>query len=95
VSDKGRLIIDGARCRGCRSCQLACSFARTREYSASGACIVIERDLRTEQTSPLIHMQCCDLCGGDPACASACTYGAILFDRDAPSAIEYRKGDPE
>jgi len=92
MSATGRLVIRTDRCRGCRSCQLACSFARTGEYSTSGSCIEIERDLRTEGTSPLIHTICCDLCGGRPACAEACTYGAIAFEPTSSAAIEYRKG---
>lgn len=90
VSATGRLLIWLERCRGCRSCQLACSFAKSNEYNPSLSCIELERDLRTEKTAPLIRTLCCDLCGGQPACADACTYGAIVFEAASESSIEYR-----
>jgi Fe-S-cluster-containing dehydrogenase component len=81
------------QCRGCRSCQLACSFARTREYNPSASCIALDRDLQTEKTAPLIRSLCCDLCGGKPACVTACTYGAIVFEPAEDIVVEYRRGD--
>lgn len=88
----GRLVIRPEQCRGCRSCQLACSFARTEEYNPSLSCIELERNLETEKTSPLIRLLCCDLCGGHPVCADACTYGAIAYDEAGEPAVEYLKG---
>ena len=93
MSVTGRLVIWPERCRGCRSCQLACSFARTSGYNPTTSCIELERDLRTEKTSPLISMLCCDLCGGQPACAEACTYGAIVFEPATELTMEYRRGN--
>lgn len=90
MSATGRLEIWPERCRGCRSCQLACSFARSSEYNPSLSCIDLERDLRTEKTAPGISTLCCDLCGGQPACAAACTYGAIVFEAASEFSIEYR-----
>ena len=80
ISIQGYLTIWPELCRGCRSCQLACSFIRTKEYNPSTSCIVLERDLDTEKTAPMIKALCCDLCGGLPACAAACSYGAITFE---------------
>ena len=88
----GRLVIRPEACRGCRSCQLACSFSRLGEYNPSSSCIELERDLRTEKTSPLVRVLCCDLCGGKPACANACTYGAIDFELGEGFVVEYRGG---
>ena len=88
----GRLVIRPEACRGCRSCQLACSFTRHGEYSPSRSCIELERDLGTEKTSPLVRMLCCDLCGGAPACADACAYGAINFEPAEGFVVEYRGG---
>jgi carbon-monoxide dehydrogenase iron sulfur subunit len=91
VSAIGRLVIDPGRCRGCRSCQLACSFGKSGEYNPSNSCIDLERDLRTEETAPLIRTLCCDLCEGHPACADACTYGAITYETASEFAIQYRR----
>ena len=90
----GRLVIWAEQCRGCRSCQLACSFAKNAEYNPTQSCIRLDRDLQTEKTTPLILPLRCDLCGGQPACAQACTYGAIAFEPAAEFAIEYRCGGP-
>jgi Fe-S-cluster-containing hydrogenase component 2 len=32
----------------------------------------------------------CDLCGGDPECVKACTYGALEFTADETRALERR-----
>jgi len=85
----GRLVIWPDRCRGCRSCQLACSFRRTREYNPALSCIELERDLITEKTAPMVRALSCDLCDGRPACVEACTYGALTYEV-ASSKVEVR-----
>jgi Fe-S-cluster-containing hydrogenase component 2 len=86
----GRLVVHSENCRGCRSCQLACSFARDGEYNPRKACIGLKRNLATEKTEPEIFAACCDLCDGEPACVSACTYGAIEFLRGPEGQGEER-----
>jgi Fe-S-cluster-containing dehydrogenase component len=76
----GRLVVLAENCRGCRSCQLACSFVRTRVFNPGRSMIVLERDLASGRTAPMIKPIGCDLCGGDPACANACKYGAIAYE---------------
>ena len=78
----GTLVIQADRCRGCRSCQLACSFAKSGVFNPAKAMIVMERDLELDHAAPMIRPIGCDLCGGDPACAKACKYGAIVYERD-------------
>ena len=91
MSAAGRLLIQPERCRGCRSCQMACSFARTGEYNPARSCIVLDRDLKTEGTAPMIRPTCCQLCDGQPACVPACTYGAITFEPSSKLEILYRR----
>lgn len=76
----GRLMLNALKCRGCLSCQLACSFAKYGLFNPLKSHIRIERDVETENTYPVIDSEC-DLCGGDPACAEACPYGAIEFEK--------------
>lgn len=78
----GTLVISTSNCRGCRSCQLACSFAKFNVFNPAKAVIVMERDVQTGHTAPMIHPIGCDLCSGDPACAKACQYGAIRYERN-------------
>jgi len=85
----GHLVVRPERCRGCRSCQLACSFARANEFNPSKSCIVLERDMRTERTAPMIKVLCCDLCDGRPACVDACKYDALAFVPASDRRIEY------
>lgn len=81
---EGYLIVRPGLCRGCRSCQLACSFAHEGEFNPNKSYIILERDLETEKTAPLIKVLGCDLCSGDPACVRACKYGALVFCQDIP-----------
>ena len=81
------VVILSSECRGCRSCQLACSFARHGVFNPSKSVILMERDVETEHMAPVILPRSCDLCGGDPACVKACPYGAMLVSI-APS--EYK-----
>ncbi len=78
----GGLVVEPLNCRGCRSCQLACSFAKYSLFNPAKSMIVMERDVHTGHAAPMICPIGCDLCGGDPACAKACQYGAITYERD-------------
>jgi len=80
---KGLLIIP-QNCRGCRSCQLACSYSKHQVFNPGKSVIVLDRDLKTEHTSPIIFTLGCDLCGGDPACITACPYTAIIPNTEYP-----------
>jgi len=72
------IVIVPSMCRGCRSCQLACSFARHRVFNPAKSVIVMERDVETDHTVPVILPMACDLCGGNPACIDACPYEALV-----------------
>jgi Fe-S-cluster-containing hydrogenase component 2 len=80
----GTLVVRAENCRGCRSCQLACSFAKHEVFNPGKSMIAMERDLRSGQAAPMIKPLGCDLCGGEPACARACKYGAVTY-QDGPS----------
>lgn len=75
-----RLVITVKNCRGCRSCQLACSFSKVNVFNPAKSMIRIERDIETDHTAPMICPIGCDLCEGDPACVKACRYGAITCE---------------
>jgi Fe-S-cluster-containing dehydrogenase component len=82
---RGRLVINELNCRGCLSCQLACSFAKHKKFNPTKSCIVIKRNVENESTKPVVIDGCCDLCGGYPACVEACPYNAIMFEEVGPS----------
>jgi Fe-S-cluster-containing dehydrogenase component len=72
------IVILPGNCRGCRSCQLACSFAGHGVFNPSKSAIVMERDVKTEHMATAILLLRCHLCGGDPACVKACPYEALI-----------------
>jgi len=76
----GHLVVRAERCRGCQSCQLACSFAKAGLFNPAKSMIVLERDVETERTAPMIKPIGCDLCGGEPVCVDACEYEAIVYE---------------
>jgi ferredoxin len=82
------ILIVPSNCRGCRSCQLACSFAHHGVFNPSKSAIVLDRDLETAHIAPAILPLKCDLCGGNAACVEACPYDAILgIEKQSDSKI--------
>ena len=77
------LVVNVKNCRGCRSCQLACSFAKVGIFNPAKSMIRLERDVETDHTAPMICPIGCDLCQGDPACIRACRYGGITSESEA------------
>jgi carbon-monoxide dehydrogenase iron sulfur subunit len=80
VEAPGTLFVQAQNCRGCRSCQLACSFVKHGVFNPGKSMIVMERDPMNGYAAPMIKPLGCDQCSGDPACAHACKYGAITYD---------------
>jgi carbon-monoxide dehydrogenase iron sulfur subunit len=76
------IVIIPRMCRGCRSCQLACSYVRHGVFNPAKSVIVMDREVETDHTVPVILPLSCDLCGGDPACLRACPYGAIVANTE-------------
>ena len=80
-----KVVINPKRCSGCRTCEVACAFHHTGQFSRIGGSISVgaEDDLgraevvisyeRRGRTSP------CDLCAGEtkPLCVNYCHRGAI------------------
>jgi carbon-monoxide dehydrogenase iron sulfur subunit len=82
------LYINTKNCKGCRSCQLACSFAREGVFNPAKSVIRMNRDAPSGHVSPMIMPLLCDFCGGRPACLGACTYNAIsLQELDSKNKV--------
>ena len=84
----GHLVVWAERCRGCQSCQLACSFAKAGVFNPAKSMIVMERDLRTERAAPMIKPIGCDLCGGNPVCVDACKYKALVYEPSSEDKVK-------
>jgi anaerobic carbon-monoxide dehydrogenase iron sulfur subunit len=81
MSVQGLTIIP-SKCRGCRSCQLACSYSRHKVFNPAKSVIIMDREVETDHTTPVILSISCNLCGGNPACLLACPYEAIVANTD-------------
>ena len=71
------LYVNTRNCKGCRSCQLACSYAKAGVFNPGKSVIRMDRDEQSGHLAPMILPLGCDFCGGHPACLQACTYNAI------------------
>lgn len=71
------LLIDPAKCTGCRRCELACSYGKERIFNYAVSRIRLTR-LRDFALNIPVLCQQCDL----PLCTFACPTGAISSDRE-------------
>ncbi|BDV41946.1 (Fe-S)-binding protein [Geotalea uraniireducens] len=72
--------VEPAKCIGCKSCELACSFKHRNEFAPSKSRIVNEVFLEEAKFITVTCMQC-----DDPWCLKACPKGAIA--KDAASGV--------
>jgi Fe-S-cluster-containing hydrogenase component 2 len=80
-----KVVVDLDKCSGCRTCEIACAYHHTGQFSRKGGSIyvgakddlgsfgVLIYDERRGKNSP------CDLCAGEakPLCVKYCHRGAI------------------
>lgn len=74
-SGRPRLLVDERRCSGCRACELACSFAHERLFSATHSRVTVEKDEAHGLDRPVVCRQC-----GVARCLEACPNGALSRD---------------
>lgn len=67
-----RLTIDPARCSGCNSCVLTCSFVHEHLYDYSKSRIRVHKDAERAESTPKVCIQC-----EEAPCVSACPEGAL------------------
>jgi len=70
------LFTDAQTCRGCRICELACSFHYHNVFSPELSSIRITRNNRNGDISISIDDSKCDLCPNQ-WCVSSCPFGAL------------------
>lgn len=70
-----RLVAHPAKCTGCRSCMLTCSFTHTEACSYHGSRIKIVSEEAHGKHAPVV----CQFCE-NPACVSACPVEALSKD---------------
>ena len=66
------------KCTGCRSCELACSFHKSKSFNPAQSSIKVLRDKVSGLTSVVLDDQC-DLCADEdkPLCIYFCAPDAL------------------
>lgn len=82
---KPRLLVDEAKCSGCRACELVCSFAHDGAYAPGRACIQVTK----QDSAGLDRPQVCRQCGTAP-CVTACPAGALTKDPQTKAVLVVR-----
>lgn len=70
-------------CRGCRLCEMACSFHHDQECSSAASRIKILKDQEWAYDYPVLCIQC-----AEAHCVNACPTGA-LFRNDTTGVVEF------
>lgn len=83
-------LIDRDKCRGCRRCELACSYTSDGVMNPRRSGIKIKKLELEGKDYPMINQQCYDnFCGkehpkekgkGIPLCVTTCIFGAIKLE---------------
>ena len=65
-------------CRGCRVCEIFCSYHQKKAFSPQGGAIRVNKDNRTGEIR-WYKDETCDQCINEeqPLCARFCSYGAL------------------
>ncbi len=79
---KKALTINPEECRGCRICELICSFTKEREFNPKKSCIRILRNEWKASYTPVVCLQCSTL-----ICATVCPAQAIKREKRTGAVI--------
>ena len=78
------IIRQSKACRGCRVCEIFCSYHYRKVFSPQGGAIKVTKDNRTGEIC-WYKDATCDLCKNEdqPLCVRFCSYGALrVINRD-------------
>jgi Fe-S-cluster-containing hydrogenase component 2 len=81
VSTQKRLFVTPERCIGCRSCEIACSFAHATGRGAPGLTRIRAWPLAPETHVPVVCLQC-----ENAACVQVCPTQTLVRVTEGPGA---------
>ena len=84
-STQQRLIVTPARCNGCKSCELACSFYHTKDKNKPGISRIKAYSYTEEVNVPVVCEQC-----DDAACVRTCPTHALALN-EVTGVVEFNK----
>ncbi len=76
------LVVDYAKCTGCRSCEMACSVSHVQASNPAKSAVRIVKWVQEELNVPVICQQC-----EEPACANTCPVQAISRDANTNALV--------
>lgn len=79
-------MISPEKCLGCRSCELICSFNKTKEFNPKHSAVSVLTYDEAAISVPVMCMQC-----EDPACMKVCPVGAISRDENGAVVTDTKK----
>jgi anaerobic carbon-monoxide dehydrogenase iron sulfur subunit len=80
------LIISPEKCTGCRTCEMACSFNKTKSFNPQKAAVTVFQYDEAAISVPVMCMQC-----EEPSCMKVCTVGAIYRDENRTVLVDRNK----
>ncbi|MCS7228211.1 MAG: 4Fe-4S dicluster domain-containing protein [Endomicrobia bacterium] len=69
------LYIDTDKCRGCKTCEIICSFRWSRSFSPTYSAIYILKNEKVAKNIPIVCQQC-----SKPLCVEVCLSSALKRD---------------
>ncbi len=78
------LMIHPEKCTGCRSCELACSFAKESQFRPGAARVQAYTWEREGMSVPMMCQQC-----DDAACVNVCPTGAMHYSTKIAGLVDW------
>ena len=80
------LMISPKKCTGCKTCEIICSYTKTRGFNPKNAAVTIHEYEEVGIAVPMMCMQC-----EDAACQNICPVSAISKDENGTTLIDHEK----
>lgn len=69
------LFIDYTQCRGCRTCEMACSYRWSKSFTPTQSSIIVIKNEPEGKNFPVVCQQC-----SKPLCVEVCLNNALIRD---------------
>ncbi len=80
------LVLSPEKCIGCRTCELVCSFNKTKEFNPKNSAVSVIAYDEAAIAVPMMCLQC-----EDPSCMKVCPVSAISRSKEGTVEIDTNK----